>query len=76
MQHEPAKINSSNIYQVDKEKILLKIIFELGIVITVILSWIAFKRYIHKEMNSFNSTLAKHINIIATCKYNIGAFKT
>lgn len=38
--------------------------------ITVILSWIAFKRYIHKEINSFN----KHIGIIATCKYNIGAF--
>lgn len=26
MQHEPAKINSLNIYQINKEKILLKII--------------------------------------------------
>lgn len=30
--------------------------------------------YIRKEINSFNSTLVKRISIIATCKYNIGAF--
>lgn len=39
--------------------------------IIVTSSWIAFKRYTHKEINSFfNSTLVKHISIIATCSNN------